>query len=60
MLAGGLLLGWATLYWWETGLGALDYARTMRWVIPGSTLTVLGFQGILASFFIGVLELKHR
>ena len=60
VLAGGLLLGWAMLYWWETGLGALDYARTMRWVIPGSTLTVLGFQGILASFFIGVLELKHR
>ena len=24
--------------------GRLDYAQTMRWVIPGSTLVVLGFQ----------------
>jgi hypothetical protein len=27
----------------------------MRWVIPGVTLTALGFQTVLASFFVAVL-----
>jgi hypothetical protein len=37
----------------------LDYAYTMRWVIPGVTLASLGFQTVLASFFFGILALKR-
>ena len=30
--------------------GALNYAHTMRWVIPGVMLTALGFQTIFSAF----------
>jgi glycosyltransferase involved in cell wall biosynthesis len=54
-----LLLG-AVEQWRAANFGALDYARTMRWVIPGSTLTALGFQTILASFFTSILGLRRK
>lgn len=50
----GLLLA-AVAQWQAAGFGRLDYAHTMRWVIPGVTLTALGFQTVLASFFVAVL-----
>jgi hypothetical protein len=50
----GLLLS-AVNRWWAVDFGELDYARTMRWVVPGVTLTALGFQTILASFFLSIL-----
>jgi glycosyltransferase involved in cell wall biosynthesis len=60
LLAGlGMLLG-AALYWRNVGFGELDYARTMRWVIPGATLTALGFQTILSGFFVSILGMKRR
>ena len=60
LLAGvGLLLA-AVAQWQAAGFGRLDYARTMRWVIPGVTLTALGFQTVLASFFVAVLGWYRR
>jgi len=38
----------------------LDYAHTMRWVVPGVTLTALGFQTVLSSFFVSILGLKKQ
>jgi len=63
--AGALLLGVVLLLaavnqWRVAGFGALDYARTMRLVIPGTTLTALGFQTVLASFFLSILRLRRR
>jgi glycosyltransferase involved in cell wall biosynthesis len=46
--------------WWNTGFGPLDYAQTMRWAIPGATLTAAGLHAILASFYISVLALRRR
>ena len=46
--------------WRVTNYGQLDYAQTMRWVIPGVTLTALGFQTILSSFFISILGMRRR
>lgn len=60
LLAGLVLLGQAVGQWWAVHFGALDYARTMRWVIPGVTLTALGFQTILSSFFVSILGLKKQ
>jgi hypothetical protein len=40
--------------------GHLDYAHTMRWVIPGVTLTALGFETILGSFFLSILRMGRR
>jgi hypothetical protein len=55
----GLLLI-AVNQWRLAGFGRLDYARTMRLVIPGATLTVLGFQTILSSFFVSILDIKRK
>ena len=55
----GLLLG-AVAQWWGVGFGQLEYAHTMRWVVPGVTLTALGFQTILSSFFVSILGMHHK
>ena len=58
LLAGLVLLAGAVAQWWAADFGHLDYARTMRWVVPGVTLTALGFQTILSSFFVSILGMK--
>ena len=61
MLVTGLaLLVMAVVIWWDAKFGNLDYARTMRVVVPGATLTALGFETILSSFFLSVLGLRRR
>jgi len=57
---GIVLLACAVGQWWHAHFGKLDYAHTMRWVIPGVTLTALGFQTILSSFFVSILGMKRR
>ena len=59
-LAGVLLLAGAVNQWRLQGFGDLDYSRTMRWVIPGVTLTTLGFQTVLSSFFLSILGMRRR
>ena len=54
-----LLLG-AMNQWRLAGFGHLDYAGTMRLVVPGVTLTALGFQTILSSFFVSILGMRRR
>jgi glycosyltransferase involved in cell wall biosynthesis len=46
--------------WARAGFGDLDYASTMRWVVPGTTLTALGFQTLLASFFVSILGMRRK
>jgi hypothetical protein len=55
LLIGLILLLTAVLQWRSSNFGHLDYAHTMRWVIPGAMLTALGFQTILSSFFVSIL-----
>jgi hypothetical protein len=59
-LAGSALLIGAIFQWKQSGFGQLDYSHTMRWVIPGMTLVVVGFQTVLSSFFLSVLGMKRR
>jgi glycosyltransferase involved in cell wall biosynthesis len=59
LVAGLVLLAGAVAQWWAADFGHLDYARTMRWVVPGVTLTALGFQTILSSFFVSILGMKQ-
>jgi len=60
MAAGlGLLLG-AVAQWWARDFGPLDVGHTMRWVIPGTMLTTIGFQSILSCFFLSILGLRRR
>jgi glycosyltransferase involved in cell wall biosynthesis len=58
--AGLFMLLWVANIWRIHGFGRLDYAQTMRWVIPGATLTALGVQTMFASFFVSILGLKKR
>ncbi len=59
ILAGGVLLSLAVLQWWSVGFGTLDYSETMRWVIPGVTLSTLGFQTVLWSFGLSILLMRR-
>jgi glycosyltransferase involved in cell wall biosynthesis len=61
MLAAGLVLLAAAVNVWRLhAFGQLDYTSTMRLVVPGVTLTALGFQTLLASFFIGIMRTSRR
>lgn len=60
VLAGLSMLGYAVFYWSEVGFGVLNYSKTMRWVIPGATLTALGFQTVLFSFFISMMGINRK
>jgi glycosyltransferase involved in cell wall biosynthesis len=54
-----LLLG-AVNQWRVAHFGALQYAHTMRWVVPGAALTALGFQTILSAFLLSILGLRRE
>ncbi len=56
MLAGFILLGLSFREWQLTGFGDLNYAETMRIVVPGVTLSALGVQTVLACFFLSLLN----
>ena len=60
LLVGLALLIMAINQWRLTSFGQLDYAQTMRWVVPGATLSALGFQTILSSFFVSILGMRRR
>lgn len=60
LLLGVVLLAWAVARWIETNFGNLEYSQTMRLVIPGATLTALGFQTILSSFLASLLGMHRR
>jgi glycosyltransferase involved in cell wall biosynthesis len=55
----GLLLA-AVQEWRLASFGQLDYAKTMRLVVPGATLTAVSFQTILSSFFVSILGMRRR
>jgi len=57
---GSALLVTAVSQWWQVGFGVLDYSYTMRWVIPGATLSALGFQTMLFSFFISMMGINRK
>jgi glycosyltransferase involved in cell wall biosynthesis len=59
-LGGSALLLTAVEHWRLRNFGALDYAQTMRLVVPGVTLTALGFQTVLSSFLVSLLGMRRR
>jgi hypothetical protein len=60
LVAGVVLLLQSINIWRLNNFGPLDYAQTMRWVIPGVTLTVLAVQTVLNSFFGSILGMRRR
>ena len=60
VVVGITLLLAAVNQWRLVHFANLDYAYTMRLVVPGVTLTALGFQTILSSFFVSILGMRRR
>jgi hypothetical protein len=54
------LIAFAFALWQRNSFGSLDYAQTMRLVIPGVTLIALGIQSILGSFMISIMSIHRR
>ena len=59
-LVGAVMLLSAVNDWRVRDFGRLDYANTMRTVVPGVTLAVLGYQTILGCFFMSLLTMRRR
>jgi glycosyltransferase involved in cell wall biosynthesis len=60
ILVGGVALLVPLELWRRAGLGDLDYAVTMPWAIPGSTLVALGLQVVFGSFAVSLIGLRRR
>jgi hypothetical protein len=63
--AGALVVGLAlivrtALAWQSAAFGDLDYATSLREVVPGVTLAALGIQTILSGFFVSMLGMSRR
>jgi Glycosyl transferase family 2 len=60
MVGGAVLLLLAVNEWRNRHFGRLDYAHTMRLVVPGVLLVAVSFQTVLFGFFISILGLRRR
>jgi len=60
LVIGVALLLMAINIWRRADFQALNYAETMRYVIPGSTLVALGFQTVLSGFFVSILGMRRK
>jgi len=60
MIAGGsACIGAVAWNWANAGFGPLEYATTLRWVIPGAGLIALGVQCAASSFLMSVLRMAR-
>lgn len=59
-VAGLVMLALAFYVWEEQHFGDLSYPQSLRIVIPGVTLVMLGVQIMFSSFFLGLLRMKLR
>jgi len=59
-LAGVLLYSVGALQWRERGFGAMDYQSTLRIIIPGTTLVLVGLQIFFNSFIISLLSINQE
>jgi glycosyltransferase involved in cell wall biosynthesis len=59
LMAGLGFLITAILKWKAVGFGRLDYAESLRLVIPAVTCMTLAVQAVFSSFFLSILELQH-
>jgi hypothetical protein len=60
LLAGGALVGRVVCLWAGAGFHDLSYTLTMRWMIPGVLLLVLGTQALFGSFLLSLLGVRRR
>jgi hypothetical protein len=52
---------YSLVFWGRTsGFGDLDPSTTLRIVIPSVTAVIIGFQSLLASFFLSLLGIRRK
>lgn len=51
---------YAFIAWGKTSFGPLDPFQIMRVTIPSLTFLAVGIQIVFSSFFMGVLQIKHK
>jgi hypothetical protein len=59
-LLGVVLIAGAVRMWVEADFGNLNYAVSMRWLIPGTMLVMVGLQLGLSNFLLSVIGLPTR
>jgi len=60
LIVGVALAIYGFIHWGSSDFGALDARDAIRLAVPAATLSVLGFQTIMGSFFLSVLGLSRR
>jgi glycosyltransferase involved in cell wall biosynthesis len=60
VFSGVVLIGLAVNQWRLAEFGRLDYAHTMRYVIPGATFTTIGLQTFFSSFFLNIIGMRRK
>lgn len=60
LIVGVALAIYGFINWGSSDFGALDARDAIRLAIPAATLSVLGFQTIMGSFFLSILGLSRR
>jgi glycosyltransferase involved in cell wall biosynthesis len=60
LATGSALCASVVLDWAAAVFNYLDYSVSMRRMIPGALLLVLGAHGLLSSFFLSILGLRRR
>jgi glycosyltransferase involved in cell wall biosynthesis len=60
LLAGAGLVAHVLVAWRTAGFHGLDEGATMRWMIPGVLLLVLGAEGVFGSFLLSLLGVRRR
>jgi len=58
ILAGFFGFLWAFYLWISAHFGPLNYSIVMRWIIPSVTFIASGFQIIITSFLMGIIDIK--
>jgi glycosyltransferase involved in cell wall biosynthesis len=46
--------------WHEHGYGNLNYAESMRWLVPGVTLLSIGVQAVFGAFVVSIVGLARK
>ncbi len=59
-LGGGAVLASAAISWARQDFGPLSYPESLRRVIPGVTMIILGVQWFFSSFFMSILGLPRN
>lgn len=60
ILIGVTLFAFILADWWQKDFGPLDYANTLRLIIPGTFLIATGWQSLFFAFTVSLLSIKRR